>query len=249
MTNKGWTDNDTFTCFVPAQLMKSTDSKTKETKRWIQGIASTDHKDLQNEVVVPGGIDFSYFLKHGYFNDDHKPGPDAKVGAPTECKVTKNGLWVKGYLFQGENEDSAADKYWKLMNDIERSKADRKVGFSIQGKVLRRNGSTIEKCWIQDIAITTQPVNSATWVEIAKSLANSTVVKDVKKEEDAEKALTAMGSPLAVESLDGKQKDTTTVKALSFEEAVVLVKSQVPTLSDESVTSIVNVAFGMFAKE
>jgi hypothetical protein len=255
----GWVDEDTFTCFVPAKMIvvkggeKGAD---KSGKRWIQGIASTDGRDLQGEIVQQGGIDFTYFLKHGFFNDDHKPGPDAKVGQPTEAKLTKNGLWVKGFLFKNAdpNKKSKADEYWDLMNDIEASQSDRKVGFSIQGKVLRRNGNTIEKCWIQDIAITTQPVNTATWAEIAKSLNAQKwdLVKDKEEEKkETEKALAAAGSPLVPESLEGKEKNVVVTKAtlLSFDEACALVKSQTGLTDDESVKSIVSVAFGMFGQE
>lgn len=258
----GWLDESTFSCFVPASMVvvkggeKGAD---KSGKRWIQGIASTDSKDLQGEVISQTGIDFSYFLKHGFFNDDHKPGAENKVGEPTEAKLTKNGLWVKGYLYNNpianptDTQKTAADKYWELMHQLEASGSNRKVGFSIQGKVLRRNGSTIEKCWIQEIAITTQPVNTATWAEIAKSLSkqNWDLSKDkvVDKKEEAEKAMVAVGSPLSVESLEGKEKNVVTAKALTFEQACDLVKSQLNINDDESVKSIVSIAFGLFGKE
>ncbi len=165
--------NDRFSFWVPAQavLLKGGKSKSDGSdasgKRWIQGIASTDSLDLQGEIVEQGGIDFSYFLKYGYLNNDHKPGFDNKVGQPTECKVTSKGLWIKGFLFE---KHKVADDIWELLNSIDASGSNRKVGFSIQGKVLRRKGNTIAKCWIQDIAVTPAPVNPTTWAEIAKSL-------------------------------------------------------------------------------
>lgn len=251
----GWTSEDTFSCFVPAQMVvvkggeKGAD---KSGKRWIQGVASTDARDLQGEIVAQGGIDFAYFLKHGFFNDDHKPGPEHKVGEPTEAKLTKNGLWVKGYLFKSpEGKTTKADEYWDLMQQLEASGSNRKVGFSIQGKVIRRNGNTIEKCWIQDIAITTQPVNTATWAEIAKSLSAQKwdLVKDDENKKETEKALTATGSPLVPESLEGKQKDIVTAKSLSFDEACSFVKSKLGLTDDDAAKAIVRVAFSMYVKE
>jgi nitrate reductase cytochrome c-type subunit len=266
---KGWIDSDTFSCFVPAQMVvvKGGEKGADKTgKRWIQGIASTDGRDLQGEVIDQSGIDFSYFLKQGYFNDDHKSGPEFKVGQPTEAKITKNGLWVKGFLFKNPNpnEESRADFYWKLMNQLNASESDRKVGFSIQGKVLRRNGNKIEKCWIQDIAITTQPVNTATWAEIAKSLASqkwdlekeedSEEKKAVKKaeKEEAEKALSVgAGNPVVPQSLEGKQKNVVTVNKsmLTYDEACSVVKSKTGLSDNEAVKAIVNVAFGLFGQE
>lgn len=167
---KGWKDDDSFTFWLPAQavkISKGTDKKGAPVRQ-IQGVASTSHSDLQGETVDQDGIDFSYFLKHGYFNNDHKPGAENKVGEPTECKVTKQGLWVKGFLY--ENLD-AADAIWELMTaQTSNPQSKRRMGFSIEGKVKRRNGRKINECWIQDIAITPAPVNTATWAEIAKSL-------------------------------------------------------------------------------
>jgi len=257
---KGWVDEDTFSCFVPAQMVvvKGGEQGADKTgKRWIQGIASTDGRDLQGEIIDQSGIDLSYFLKNGYFNDDHKAGPEYKVGQPTEAKLTKNGLWVKGFLLKNPDptKESRADYYWNLMRQLDASGSDRKVGFSIQGKVLRRSGTRIEKCWIQDIAITTQPVNTATWAEIAKSL--SSQKWDLEKDKDAEKkeaekALSVgAGSPVVPQSLDGSQKNVVTANKsmLSYTEACAMVKSQTGLDNEEAVKAIVNIAFGLFGQE
>lgn len=244
---KGWLDSETFNFFVPATAISKGGGKGKNGRRWIQGIASTASRDLQGEVVNQNGIDFSYFLKHGYFNDDHKPGPEHKVGQPTECKVTKNGLWVKGFLF---NNHKKADEYWELMNALTASDSNRKVGFSIQGKVKRRAGKEIVECWIQDVAITPAPVNTTTWAEIAKSLSASKwdLSKAEAPEEDAEdeeKALTAGGSPLVPESLDGGVKKDRTSKALTYDEAVEhLQKSN--GLTEEAAVAVANLVFKLF---
>ena len=198
--------HDTFTFFLPAEVIKS--EKDADGKRWIQGIASTHHLDLQGETVAQRGIDYDYFLKHGYINDDHKDGPEHKVGEPTEAKITKDGFWIKGFLYKGKER---ADFWWEHLNSLQRSGSKRKVGFSIQGKVMRRNGKKIAKCWLQDVAITASPVNTKTWAEIVKSL-NSDSWEQVGEELDKEeKALSAggMGGTLTPESLEGDNKITT----------------------------------------
>lgn len=159
------TTSDDFGFWVPFEIVKS--KKDKDGKRWIEGIASTSDEDLQQEIVDQRGIDFTYFLKYGYFNNDHKPGFDNKVGEPTEAKITSNGLWVKGFLFKNKK---VADNIWEMANSLEASQSTRKLGFSIQGKVLRRAGKRILKCWIQDIAITAAPINTSTWLDVVKSL-------------------------------------------------------------------------------
>jgi hypothetical protein len=158
---------DDFTFWVPMELSKADPKDLKDQRRWIQGVASTTDTDLQNETVDQNGIDFSYFLKFGYFNNDHKPGFENKVGQPVECRVTKDSLWTKGFLFQ---KHKIAESIWELALALEASKAERKLGFSIQGKVTRREGRRIAKCWIQDVAITAAPINTNTWLDVLKSL-------------------------------------------------------------------------------
>jgi hypothetical protein len=249
---KGFVDSDTFSCWVPAQavVVKGGDKGgDKSGKRWIQGVASTGVKDLQGEIVEQDGIDFNYFLKHGYFNNDHKPGFENKVGQPTECRLSKQGLWVKGFLF---NDNKVADSIWELINSLDASGSTRRVGFSIQGKVQRRTSSNIQKCWIQDVAITPAPVNHTTWCEIAKSLSaqawDLTKPGDNNEDNDKtkEKALTAQGSPLVPESLHSKEAEDRTSKSLTFDEAVEsIIKSKgVP---KDAAESIAKIAFSIFS--
>ena len=147
-------------------------SKAKADKdgqvRVIEGIASTPHLDLQNEQVSQNGIDFKYFLEHGYFNWDHKPGADNKIGEPWEVKITPKGLYVKGMLYKGKKVADAVWEHIKTLASTPDSK--RKVGFSLQGKTLLRKGQKIVRCWIQDIAVTTAPINHHTYLDVVKSL-------------------------------------------------------------------------------
>lgn len=245
MSKLGWEDSETFRVFVPAKIIDLSKSGKDDGKRWVQGIASTASRDLQGEIVEQKGIDFSYFLKHGYFNDDHKSGPEFKVGQPTECKVTKNGLWVKGFLFKSHER---ADYYWELMQALSASQSDRKVGFSIQGKVKRREGNKISECWIQDIALTPSPVNTTTWAEVAKSLSADWMKKEDKGEEKEEKAMAAgYGSnPMVKESLDGKEKESREDigKSLTLEESVEFLKSQ-HGLTEEAALAVAEVVFSV----
>lgn len=241
MTDYGWLDQDTWRCFVPVTpiIKGGKAGAAKDGKRWIQGVASTSSRDLQGEVVEQSGMDVSYFLKHGYFNNDHKDGFANKVGQPTEARVTKDGLWVKGFLFK---DKKVADEIWEMMQSLERSGADRKIGFSIQGKVKKREGNLIKECWIQDIAITTAPVNTTTWAEIVKSMS-------VKGKKDEAKALTASGNgaDLVPESLEGEKKEDLN-KSFTFDETVdYLMKSH--GLPFEAAEGAAHVIFHMYGKE
>ena len=235
----GWLDDDTFEFFVPAQIVdveKSTKpgkKAEKGKKRWIQGIASTSSRDLQGEIVDQQGIDFTYFLESGWFNNDHKPGFANKVGQPTEARITKNGLWVKGFLLENHK---VADEIWELMHSLEATQSDRRLGFSIQGKVKERQGNKIKKCWIMDIAITPAPVNTTTWAEIAKSLSahNWAFGKETEKSMGGAHTATVQQVPLhgahsvlGVESLEGDVKEDRDDidKGLTIEEAVTFLET------------------------
>jgi hypothetical protein len=227
----GWIDDDTFQFFVPAQIIDIEKSSKpgakgkrgdKSTKRWIQGVASTASRDLQGEIIDQGGIDFTYFLQHGWFNNDHRPGFKNKVGQPTEAKITKNGLWVKGFLLE---EHGVADEIWELMHSLETTQSDRRLGFSIQGKVKERVGNRIKKCWIMDVAITPAPVNTTTWAEIAKSLsAHKWDLTNKGHVDGPQIPLHGAHSVLGVESPEGDEKDCESdedaKKALTLNEAV-----------------------------
>lgn len=161
-----------FHFFIPMEksyLEKALSSKTdKDPKSWkIGGYASSSDTDLEGESIDPYGIDTTYFLKHGYFNDDHQKGAAHKVGIPTEAFVDARGLYVRGYLLKDIPE---AQGIYRLMQALAKGEHGRQVGFSVEGKVLEQQGGHILKCWIKDIAITANPVNTKTYAELIKSL-------------------------------------------------------------------------------
>ena len=190
-----------FSFWMPISKAKA-DKEGKS--RIVEGIASTPHTDLQNEEVNQKGIDFSYFLKHGYFNWDHKPGADNKIGEPWEVKVTPKGLYVKGMLYKGKK---VADAVWEHIKTLATNpQSQRRVGFSLQGKTLLRKGQKIARCWIQDIAITTAPINHHTYLDVVKSLSAYSLDKTLSAGHSV--ANQEGGSALIEEDLDRELTDT-----------------------------------------
>lgn len=262
--NQNLLKDDTFNFFVPLDIAKAGPEDDKD-KRWVQGIASTETVDLQDEKVIQSGIDTSYLLKYGYFNESHRSGPEHLLGEPTECRVTPKGLWVKGFLYKNHK---AADQWWELLNSLVASKSSRRVGMSIEGKVTRREGKTIRKCWLKAIAITEAPVNYTTYLEIAKALSaekfcsmpwaeacdcesgTACNVGDHKDscacKNDKEKALTAggMGGILVPESLEGGVKVTThkSLDEFNFQQAIEYLQSE-KGYSPNTAKSIADVIF------
>lgn len=189
-------------------------------RRWIEGIASDEDVDLQGERVVQKGLDLEYFARHGFFNWDHQDVVIAKgqageekvcigkIGEPTVVRSSDRGLYVKGFLYR---DSPLADAAWELARSLEASGASRRLGFSIQGKTLHKEGSKIVKAWIQDIAITPAPVNPRTYLDIAKGLGatpgefGKALSTGYAKGEDAP-VQPGEGGALRPESLEGRAK-------------------------------------------
>jgi len=125
--------------------------------------------------VIAKGLDFSDFLNHGHYNDNHSQETSAIVGFPEKVSYHKDlsefgckaeGWSCEGYVLKGTKR---SDALWELAKALE-TVPNRKLGFSIEGKVIRRNDKTIEKAKIRNVAITNCPVNTdCTWAILAKS--------------------------------------------------------------------------------
>lgn len=146
--------------------------------RRIGGIVSTDHLDRQEETLLQDGLDFSPFMKGGWFNDNHDKSTEALVGYPTAAQLRelpdgRKGWYVEGYLLKGHDR---ADRLWDLANALQ--KTDRRLGFSVEGQVVDRdpkNPRTVRKAVVREVAITRCPVNTQTELQVlAKSLAAGT---------------------------------------------------------------------------
>jgi len=165
---KKHTNVEDFNFFVPLDVEKA-EQKAGQLIR-IRGIASTPNKDLQGEIVSQKGLDISNLLEgKGLFNLDHGKGMENVIGKIDKAKLTKEGLLVEGYLFPDVEKA-------KVVNNIMRGlkKGDEKrMQFSIEGKVLKRDGKRIERAKVTNIALTLQPINDNTYAEFAKSFADS----------------------------------------------------------------------------
>lgn len=153
-----------FNFFLQADIFKSDDA---EERRIIRGYASTSAQDRQGESLVQKGLDISDFVNHGYFNYDHDNSIITGYPHADKCKVDENGFWVEGELLKGIPE---ADRLWNLAIALKKSNAPRAVGFSVEGKVIEREGGKILKAKIYNVAITANPVNTTcSWEAVVKS--------------------------------------------------------------------------------
>jgi len=110
-------------------LIKS--DKETATKWYIGGFASTEALDRQGESVLQKGLDFSEFVQHGYYNDNHQQHTSAVVGVPELAEYRKGlGWYTEGYLLKGVQR---AIEIYNLAKSLEDE--PRKLGFSIEGKL------------------------------------------------------------------------------------------------------------------
>ena len=217
--------SDNFQIYMPLQTwIKSGD----EHELRIGGIVSTDGLDRQGEKVVQDGLDFSPFLSHGWFNDNHGQKTGDVLGYPTGVqRVSKgdklpngavsdhNGWWAEGYLLDTDD----GRKVYELATSLSTNK-DRRLGFSIEGKVTRRDSrdkTKIVSAVVNNVAVTHCPVNTDTHLQaLAKALTAGHAV-------DAPAQGAGEGFALRTESLDKKKKkkdeeEEVALHNLSYEE-------------------------------
>lgn len=156
---------DKFTFELPVELIKSADGDWN-----IRGLASTEAMDAQGETVLQKGIDLTHIEKQkGYINWDHKPGPENLIGVLDGYKRQNNQLYVEGRLFKAHDKAKAVKGILDSLGERDRGR----MGLSVEGAILQRNAknpSIIEKSIITGVALTMNPVNSETYVDLMKSL-------------------------------------------------------------------------------
>ena len=164
MSNK-----ENFRFFVPFEISKAKDKEGKEVMK-IAGIASTSDRDSDGEVLDTSGFDLSYFMSNGFINWHHqsKGSPEAIIGEPTKAEIRKEGLYVEGLLYP---ESKLAKQVYELATGLEKSSSTRRLGFSIEGKVLERDlldERFVKRAKITGLAVTPAPKNASTLVDIMK---------------------------------------------------------------------------------
>lgn len=163
-----------YNIFVPVDVAGSVEKseQANDGEWYVQGYATTPDLDLQGDIILPQGIDISYFVTKGWVNYEHKQDAEYIIGVPTDnCYVDLNkGLFVEAKLMKNSKY---AQSMWQLANTIQKSGISRQLGFSIEGAVTSRNSKDnriIEGVAIRNVALTTHPANpQATWETLVKS--------------------------------------------------------------------------------
>lgn len=160
--------NDSFQFFTDLEpLVKG--EKPEETDRWIiRGIASTSRKDTDGEVVNQLGLDIGYFLERGWINYNHSNAPEDLIGIPVDGKVTPTKFFIEGELLKSQPR---AREVWNLACALQKSGYPRRLGLSIEGKIVEREGNIIKKAVVYNVSVCPHPINpDATFEAVVKAL-------------------------------------------------------------------------------
>lgn len=163
--------HNTFRVNIPITLDKAgeTDSGWK-----IRGLASTDDVDLQGEIVKQHGLDVSPIKDgRGWINYNHSNVPEDMVGKLDDADVSSKGMMVEGYLFKKHQRAQSIYQILKSLDDKDRQA----VKLSIEGKILKRTGKdnkVIASAKVDKVAITFDPINTNTYVELVKAITDKT---------------------------------------------------------------------------
>lgn len=251
-----------FNFWCPVEISKAIDPNTGEEQMLLGGIASTADEDSDGEFLDPKGFDIKPLLKSGMVNWHHqaKTCPGTIVGEPTKAEIRKDGLYIETKLYPSS---SVARDIWQLAQTLEEDSSTRRLGYSIEGKVLERKSNDksspdykkITKAVITGVAITHQPKNPKTFANIIKGeiddLEEEDEEKEIeknkekKKQEDKyyegvnikEKSLdTTEGKPLIKEDLDRKLKNVTFGKS----EVMERLFQDIPGISIEKAKEVYN---------
>ena len=256
---KGMAGDGTFRYYAPISFFEKADAPEGQTRRF-GGIATTEDEDQEGERILQRGLDFdSYFIKKGWFNDNHGKQTGDIVGYPAGVQFFKKGErlpdgntatsnlhWTEGYLLPGH---PPADRIWSAGMALQKAGGTRRLGQSIEGKVLRRAGpdnKTIARALVRHVAITHCPVNAGSSLNfLAKALVTAEQETDEQAAPcDADKALTSSsssGAALRPESLEREVHSTTDcARRITKAQAVDMVLGRYPHLACATAGRIVD---------
>ena len=135
----------------------------------IGGVISTETRDLQGEIVIQDGLDFSDFERSGYFNYEHRPGIENLLGYPTKIIRKGSQTVVEGVLMLDRPK---AREVYETAQAMAKSRGLRSLGFSVEGHVTERDENDpkiVKKALVRHCAITSSPINPQTSMELRKS--------------------------------------------------------------------------------
>ena len=240
---------DTFAVWAPIDIAKAAPNggDAEPMTARIGGIISRETKDQQGETLSQNGVDWSYFLDKGWFNYEHRSGPDNVLGHPeTVTSVTVDGkpaTRVEGVLYLAK---AKAREIYETAQAMQKAGAKRSLGFSVEGQVVQRDPSSpsrIVKAKVLNVAITAHPVHPDARLELlVRSLTAAGVGYQTPSAPSTDPG--ASLSPLVPQSIDSGNSLASYAatamrrKRMTTEELALLLTQTFPTMSMAQALSV-----------
>lgn len=187
---------DAFARWIPMTLQKADAEDTEDTeitKAMIGGICSTSDMDFEGETIEQDGLDWSYFLNHGWFNHEHQQGTANVLGHPTKIEpIDDNKTRVEGVLYL---DKKLGRDIYETARAMQKAGGDRSLGFSVEGQVTMRDPAQpkrVLKAKVLNVAITSAPVNPHTNLELIARSMGATAGYQTPSIPDADASLSAL---------------------------------------------------------
>lgn len=230
-----------FARWVPLSLdtLSKAESDDEPQSVEIGGVCSTDDLDFEGETIAQDGIDWSYFLRHGWFNHEHEQGPSAVLGHPVKIEpIDERRTRVEGVLYLGK---ALGRQIYETALALKKAAAPRSLGFSIEGQVIQRdptNPKKVLKARVLNVAITSAPVNPHTNLELIARSMTANIGYQEAVIPDADATLSA----LAQQSLEGRVSSATTdtpKRTMTRAQLADVLRGQLPSMSAAELDDIV----------
>ena len=179
---------------------------------YVEGLASTDKLDLDQQILKPSGFILDYFNKSGFINWNHQSAvsPDAIIGEPVETKVNDENFFLKAKLYGWSN--LAKNIYTIALNLEKDEDSDRTLGWSVEGLSLEIEKDFVTKMLVTNVALCFTPKNNDSYAKIVKGITLDEV-KELRKG--------YLFNPIGSEIINGQKQDI--IYSLNFGEKQMLV--------------------------
>ncbi len=171
-------DNERFTLWGAFDVVEKSDEDGTPLRGQIKGIATSQAIDADGETIVQDGIKWDYFLDKGFVSLEHPLGVTNIVGEPVSIeRIRMDGIDATALTADLFLNDATARDIWEKSNTLKKANSKRRLGFSIEGRCLERDGTIINKSEVMSVAISPVPKNPYTWFEpIMQSLLYRAIV-------------------------------------------------------------------------
>lgn len=165
--------NDYVEIWTPFELVAKSGDDGNRPLGEIRGVTSSEIRDLDGEIIVQKGLDFTDALESGFLTHEHPLGSLNIVGFPTSIEpttVTKSGKDYIATALSGSIylDDKIGKSLWEKAVTMQKAGGQRALGLSIEGRMkpgAKKRGGYVDGIRVKSIAISSQPRNKTSWFQ------------------------------------------------------------------------------------